>query len=192
MIDEEKIIKAVNLILEGIGEDPHREGLLGTPQRVAQMYTELFSGVGRDPRQELTVSFGERHHEMVITRDIPFYSMCEHHLLPFFGMAHVGYIPGQNGEVVGVSKLARVVEIVSHRPQIQERMASQIADAIVEAIHPGGVGVVVKAEHLCMTMRGVKKPGSILITSAMRGTFRSRPETRSEFLSLIGCHRLER
>ena len=192
MIDEEKIKKAVNLILEAIGEDSHREGLLDTPKRVAQMYVELFSGMGCDPKQELTVSFGERHHEMVITKDIPFYSMCEHHLLPFFGMVHIGYIPDQNGEVVGVSKLARVIEIVSHRLQIQERMVSQIADAIVGAIHPRGVGVVVEASHLCMTMRGVKKPGSILITSAMRGTFRSRPETRSEFLSLIGYHRLEK
>jgi GTP cyclohydrolase I len=156
------------------------------------MCAELFSGVGCDPKEKLTVSFEERHHEMVITKDIPFYSICEHHLLPFFGTVHIGYIPDHDGRVAGVSKLARVVEIVSHRLQIQERMTSQIADAIVEAIHARGVGVVTSAEHLCMTMRGVKKPGSILVTSAMRGVFRSRPETRSEFLSLIGYHRLEK
>lgn len=185
MIDEKKIQVAVSLLIEAIGEDPKREGLVDTPRRVAEMYSELFAGIDTDPKDELSVGFEEGHREMVIVRDIPFYSMCEHHLLPFYGVAHVGYIPNQNGRVVGASKLARVVEIVSKRPQIQERLTSSIADDIMEAIKPDGVAVVVQAEHLCMIMRGIKKPGSALVTSALRGTFRSRRETRTEFFSLL-------
>lgn len=185
MIDEAKIKAAVNLIIEAIGEDPKREGLVETPRRVAEMYSELFAGIGKDPKAELSVGFEEGHREMVIVRDIPFYSMCEHHLLPFYGVAHVGYIPNKDGRVVGASKLARVVEIISKRPQIQERLTSDIADDIVEAIKPDGVAVVVQAEHLCMIMRGIKKPGSALVTSALRGSFRSRTETRNEFFCLL-------
>jgi GTP cyclohydrolase I len=185
LIDEEKIKKAITMIIEAIGEDPGREGLADTPRRVAEMYSELFAGIGEDPREELKVGFEEGHREMVIVRDIPFYSMCEHHLLPFYGVAHVGYIPNKEGRVVGASKLARVVEIVAKRPQLQERLTSSIADDIVEAIKPDGVAVVVQAEHLCMIMRGIKKPGSALVTSALRGTFRSRTATRNEFFCLL-------
>lgn len=183
MIDQTKIEKAVLSIIEAIGEDPNREGMVGTPRRIAEMYGELFMGLDRDPKEELTVGFEEGHREMVILRDIPFYSMCEHHLLPFYGVVHVGYIP--NGPVVGASKLARVVEILSRRPQIQERLTTQIAETILEAIKPEGVAVVIQAEHMCMTIRGVEKPGSNVITSAMRGLFRSRAATRAEFLSLV-------
>ena len=185
MIDEAKIKEAVTAMIKAIGEDPEREGLVGTPNRVAEMYSELFMGLDRDPKEELSVSFEEGHREMVILRDIPFYSMCEHHLLPFYGVAHVGYIPNSEGRVVGASKLARVVEIVSKRPQIQERMTTQIADAIASGINPDGVVVVVQAEHLCMIMRGIKKPGSAVVTSALRGIFKSKPETRSEFFTLL-------
>jgi GTP cyclohydrolase IA len=185
VIDEEKLKKGVKLIIEAIGEDAKREGLLDTPRRVAEMFSELFAGIGKDPKDELKVGFEESHHEMVLIRDIPFYSMCEHHLLPFYGVAHVGYIPNKNGRVIGASKLARVVEVVSKRPQLQERMTTSIADAIVEGIRPDGLGVVVQAEHLCMIMRGIKKPGSTMITSALRGTFRSRVETRNEFFTLL-------
>jgi len=185
MLDQAKIERAVISIIEAIGENPKREGLAGTPQRVAEMYAELFSGIDKDPKQELATGFGEGHREMVIVKDIPFYSLCEHHLLPFYGSAHVGYIPNVNGRVVGASKLARVVEIVSHRPQIQERMTTQIAEAIVEALQPDGVAVVIEAEHLCMIMRGIKKPGSNIVTSANRGVFRRKAATRAEFLSLI-------
>jgi GTP cyclohydrolase IA len=185
LIDETKIKKAVKLIIEAIGEDPQRAGLIETPRRVAEMYSELFAGIGKDPKAELNVGFEENHREMVIVRDIPFYSTCEHHLLPFYGVAHVGYIPNKDGRVVGASKLARVVEIVSKRPQLQERMTSSIADSIMEALKPDGVAVVVQAEHLCMIMRGIKKPGSALVTSALRGSFRSRTETRNEFFCLL-------
>lgn len=185
MVDQAKIRQAVALIIEAIGEDPGREGLVKTPQRVAEMYADLFSGLDRDPKEELATGFGEGHREMVVLKDIPFYAMCEHHLLPFYGLAHVGYIPNVNGRVVGASKLARVVEIVAHRPQLQERMTTQIAEAIVEALDPDGVAVVIEAEHLCMTMRGIKKPGSNIVTSANRGVFRRSAATRSEFLSLI-------
>ena len=185
MLDQAKIERAVISIIEAIGENPKREGMVGTPQRVAEMYAELFSGIDKDPKQELVTGFGEGHREMVIVKDIPFYSLCEHHLLPFYGSAHVGYIPNVNGRVVGASKLARVVEIVAHRPQIQERMTTQIAEAIVEALQPDGVAVVIEAEHLCMIMRGIKKPGSNIVTSANRGVFRRKAATRAEFLSLI-------
>jgi len=185
VINDSMIKKAVASIIEAIGENPAREGLVGTPGRVAEMYAELFAGLDMDPKQELAVGFEEGHREMVILRDIPFYSMCEHHLLPFYGVVHVGYIPNASGRVVGGSKLARVVEIFAKRLQIQERMTTQIADAIVDELKPDGVGVIVQAEHLCMIMRGIKKPGSAIVTSALRGTFRHRTETRAEFFSLL-------
>jgi len=185
MIDEAEIREAITSIIKAIGEDPEREGLVDTPRRVAEMYAELFMGLDMDPREELTVGFEEGHREMIILKDIPFYSMCEHHLLPFFGVTHIGYIPNTDGRVVGASKLARVVEIVARRPQLQERMTSQIADAIVDGIKPEGVAVVIQAEHLCMIMRGIEKPGSNVITSAIRGTFRSKSKTRAEFFSLL-------
>ena len=185
MLDETEIRSAITSIIRAIGEDPKREGLVGTPGRVAEMYAELFMGLDMNPREELTVGFEEGHREMVIVRDIPFYSMCEHHLLPFYGVVHVGYLPNNTGRVVGASKLARVVEIFAKRLQIQERMTTQIADAIVNGLEPDGVGVIVQAEHLCMIMRGIKKPGSAIITSALRGAFRSRTETRAEFFSLL-------
>jgi GTP cyclohydrolase I len=185
VIDETGIKAAVVSIIKAIGENPEREGLKGTPNRVAEMYAELFAGLSMSPKQELEVGFEEGHREMVILRDIPFYSMCEHHLLPFYGMVHVGYIPNTSGRVIGGSKLARVVEIFAKRPQIQERMTTQIADAIVDGLNPDGVGVIVQAEHLCMIMRGIKKPGSAIVTSALRGTFRHKTETRAEFFSLL-------
>ena len=184
-VDESRVEKAIRELILAIGEDPQREGLRDTPRRVGEMYAELFRGLDADPKEELTIGFEEGHREMVILRDIPFYSMCEHHLLPFYGVAHVGYIPNENGRVVGASKLARVVDILARRPQLQERLTSQIADSIVEALQPEGAAVIVEAEHLCMVMRGIKKPGSFIITSAMRGLFRRRAATRAEFLSLL-------
>ncbi len=185
MFDEARIRAAVESIIKAIGEDPKREGLADTPKRVAEMYAELFTGIGKDPREELKVGYELGHREMVILKDIPFYSMCEHHFLPFYGVVHVGYIPNKEGRVVGVSKLARVVEIVAKRPQIQERMATEIADAIADGLQAEGVAVVIRAEHLCMVMRGIKKPGASVITSALRGSFRRRAASRAEFLSLI-------
>jgi GTP cyclohydrolase I len=182
-IDRAKIEKAVASIIEAIGEDPKREGLVGTPRRIAEMYAEVFEGIYEDPGEELRVGFEEGHQEMVILKDIPFYSMCEHHFLPFHGLAHVGYIP--SGRVVGASKIGRVVEILAKRPQLQERLTTQIANTIVSVLEPKGVAVIIQAEHLCMTMRGVKKPGSNIVTSAMRGLFQKNPLTRSEFLSLV-------
>jgi GTP cyclohydrolase I len=172
-------------MIKAIGEDPEREGLQGTPRRVAEMYAELFMGLGKDPKEDLKVGYELGHREMVIVRDIPFYSMCEHHFLPFFGTVHIGYIPDASGRVVGISKLARVVETLARRPQIQERMTTEIADAIVDGLEPDGVAVVVKAQHLCMVMRGIEKPGSNVITSAIRGAFRRRAASRAEFFSLI-------
>ena len=183
MIDQDKIKRAVHDILVAIGEDPSREGIRETPRRIAEMYAEVFRGMKEDPREVLSVGFEEGHNEMVILKDIPFYSICEHHLLPFYGMAHIGYIP--KGRVVGASKLGRVVEILAKRPQLQERLTTQIADTIVEALQPQGVAVVIEAEHMWMTMSGVKQPGSNIVTSAMRGSFRTRAVTRTEFLSLI-------
>ena len=185
MFDEAKIKKAVADIIEAIGEDPGREGLRGTPERVAEMYVELFMGVAKDPKDDLNVGFELGHRELVVLKDIPFYSMCEHHLLPFYGVAHVGYLPNEEGRIIGISKLARVVETIARRPQVQERMTTEIADAIDEGIKPAGVAVVIQAEHLCMVMRGIKKPGSNVITSALRGAFRRRPASRAEFFSLI-------
>ncbi len=178
-----KIEDAVRQIIEAIGEDPNREGLVETPSRVADMYAELFAGIGIDPVEELAVGFEEGHQELVVLKDIPFHSNCEHHLLPFYGVAHVGYIP--NGRVVGISKLARVVEILARRPQLQERLTSQVADTIVRGLKPEGVAVVIEATHLCMTMRGVKKPDALVVTSAMRGIFHRSVATRAEFMALI-------
>jgi GTP cyclohydrolase IA len=184
-IDQAAIEGAVRTILRAIGESPAREGLVGTPRRIAAMYAELFSGLHVDPTGLLTVGFEEdRHKEMVIVKDIPFTSMCEHHFLPMYGLAHVGYIP--NGRIVGISKIARVLEVLARRPQVQERLTSQVADLLMEGLKPRGAGVVVEATHLCMTMRGVRKPGSRVVTSATRGLFRENPSTRAEFMSLIG------
>jgi GTP cyclohydrolase I len=184
-MDREKIEQGVRLILEGVGEDPTREGLLDTPRRVAKMYEEVFSGLGQDPTEFFERSFGENHTEMVLVKDIPFYSICEHHLVPFFGMAHVGYIPGREGRICGISKLARLVDLFARRPQVQERLTSQVADTLVRQLAPQGVIVVMEAEHLCMSMRGVKKPGTKTTTSAVRGAFKNSKKTREEALSLI-------
>jgi GTP cyclohydrolase I len=182
-IDQQRIARAVREIIDAIGEDPSRDGLVETPERIGRMYAELFAGLTQDPQDVLRRGFEEDHKEMVILKDIPFYSLCEHHFLPFHGSAHVGYVP--EGKIVGVSKLARVVEILARRPQMQERLTSQVADAIMTGLSPDGVAVVIEAEHLCMTMRGVQKPGARMITSAIRGGFRRRGVTRSEFLSLV-------
>ena len=182
-IDQERIARAIREIIEAIGEEPGRDGLIETPERIGRMYAELFSGIHQDPQEVLRRGFQEDHKEMVILKDIPFYSLCEHHFLPFHGAAHVGYVP--EGRIIGVSKRARVVDILARRPQMQERLTSQVADAIMEGLHPDGVAVVIEAEHLCMTMRGVQKPGARMITSAIRGGFRRRGVTRSEFLSLV-------
>ncbi len=189
MINKDGIRLAFEAIIASIGEDVQREGLSDTPRRFADMYEELFSGMNIDPGEELRVGYEIGHKEMVILKDIPFYSMCEHHFLPFFGVVHIGYIPDSEGRVVGISKLARVVEIIAKRPQIQERMATQIADTIEVNLSAEGVGVVIEAEHMCMTMRGIKKPGSGVITSALRGILRKRGESRAEFLALIGKSR---
>lgn len=183
-VNHEQIEQAVRMILEAVGEDPNREGLLDTPKRVAKMYAEVFAGIGQDPKEYFDTIFNENHEELVLVKDIPFYSMCEHHLVPFFGKAHVAYIP-KGGKVVGLSKLARSVEAVALRPQLQERITTTIADAIVEKLKPYGVMVVVEAEHMCMTMRGVKKPGSKTVTSAVRGIFEKDAAARAEVLSLI-------
>jgi GTP cyclohydrolase I len=166
-----------------LGENPDREGLAETPRRIAAMYREMFEGLALDPVAVLSVGFEEGHDEMVILREIPFYSMCEHHFMPFHGEAHVGYLP--NGRIVGLSKIARAVEILARRPQVQERLTTQIADCIEHVLDARGVGVVIEAEHLCMTARGIRKPGSRMVTSAMRGLFRDHTDTRQEFLGLI-------
>ncbi len=183
-VNHEKIQEAVKMILEAIGEDPEREGLLETPKRVARMYEEIFQGLQQDPKEHFQTIFGEDHEELVLVKDIPFYSTCEHHLVPFFGKAHVAYIP-KGGKVTGLSKLARAVESVTKRPQLQERITSTIANSMVDTLEPHGVMVVVEAEHMCMTMRGVKKPGSSTVTSAVRGVFESDAAARSEVLGLI-------
>lgn len=182
-IDIPRIERAVRDILEAVGEDPDREGLRETPTRVARMYRELFSGLHDDPRIHLRKFFTERYDEMVLVRDITFNSMCEHHMLPFSGKAHIGYVP--NGKVVGLSKLARVVEVISKRPQVQERMTEQIANLLIEELDVKGVGVVIEATHSCMTIRGIRKPASVCVTSAMKGIFRSNLSSRSEFMTLI-------
>lgn len=184
-MDSSKIEQGVRLILEGIGEDPAREGLRDTPRRVAAMYEEIFAGLGQDAAEHFKVTFNEGHQEMVLIRDIPLYSVCEHHLLPFLGRAHVAYVPGKDGRICGLSKIARLVDVYARRPQVQERMTSQVADTLVTELAPQGVLVVIEAEHLCMSMRGVQKPGSITTTSAVRGIFARNAATRAEAMSLI-------
>lgn len=184
-MDKGKIEAAVRDILEAIGEDPDREGLRDTPKRIARMYEEIFAGLESDPSEHLNIHFQEeKYEELVLVKDIPFYSMCEHHLVPFYGKAHVGYIP-KDGKLTGLSKIARVVDTVAKRPQLQERLSSMIADTIVDKLEPHGVIVVVEAEHMCMTMRGVKKPGSKTITSVVRGVFQKDAKARSEAMALI-------
>lgn len=187
LVDQPRIERAVREILAAVGEDPDREGLLETPARVARMYAELFSGLHEDPRRHLGKAFTEKYDELVLVRDIAFNSVCEHHLLPFMGQAHIGYIP--NGRVLGLSKLARVVEVVSHRPQVQERMTEQIADLLEHDLGAKGVAVVIEASHTCMTVRGVRKPGSLCVTSAMKGIFRANVSSRAEVMSLINGKR---
>jgi GTP cyclohydrolase I len=185
-IDGPRIERAIRELLLAIGEDPDRDGLARTPHRVAEMYREITSGLHEDPAHHLTVTFEADHDEMVMVRDIPIYSICEHHLLPFHGRAHVAYIPGDDGRITGLSKVARLVDGFAKRPQVQERLTTQIADAIVTALAPRGAFVLIEAEHLCMSMRGVRKPGSITVTSAVRGMFKANPATRAEALSILG------
>jgi len=180
----EKIEKGVKLILEGVGEDPQRSGLKDTPKRVARMFSEILGGLNEDPARHLRVIQGEKHDEMVLIKNIPLYSMCEHHLLPFAGVAHIAYIP-KGGRIVGLSKIARVVDILSRRLQVQERLTKQVADMIMEHLKPLGVMVVIEAEHMCMSMRGAKKPKSLTVTSALRGSFRTHSATRAEAMTLI-------
>ncbi len=184
MIDKERVMAAVRELLFAIGEDPDRPGLIETPDRVARMYEEIYAGLHKDPRDEIKVFQEENHEEMVMVKDIPTYSVCEHHLLPFVGVAHVVYIP-KKGKILGLSKLARIVDTLAKKPQLQERLTSEVADVIMEAIEPMGVAVVIQAEHLCMTMRGIKKPGSKTVTSALRGTIKTDARTRAEVMSLI-------
>jgi GTP cyclohydrolase I len=183
IIQQQRIERAVSDILEGIGEDLKREGLRNTPERVARMYEELFSGIGLDPKEAIDAIFEQDHQDPVVLRDIPFFSVCEHHLLPFFGQAHLAYIP--NGRVAGLSKLARALEIAARRPQVQERLTSQWADAVFAALAPSGVAVEVEAEHLCISMRGVQKPGSRVRTTAIRGTFQDCAFNRESLLALL-------
>ncbi|MBI1858297.1 MAG: GTP cyclohydrolase I FolE [Candidatus Melainabacteria bacterium] len=178
------IENAVREILTAVGEDTDRQGLINTPNRVYRMYKELFIGLDKDPKDEITITYTEDHDEIILVRDIYFYSICEHHLIPFFGVAHVAYLP-RNGTITGLSKLARVVEVSARRPQLQERMTTQIANAILEKLNPLGVAVVIEAEHLCMSMRGIKKPGSKTVTSVLKGIFQTNQASRAEVLSLI-------
>jgi GTP cyclohydrolase I len=180
-----RVEAAIRELLFGIGEDPDREGLRETPARVARAYQETVAGLGRDGAEVLTTMFDEGHDEMVLVRDITLVSLCEHHLLPFYGRAHVGYIPNQRGEITGLSKLARLVDVYARRPQVQERLTTQVANALQETLDPRGVIVVIEAEHLCMSIRGVRKPGALTLTSAVRGQFRASAATRSEAMSLI-------
>jgi GTP cyclohydrolase IA len=184
-IDHDRIERAVREILIAIGEDPDRDGLTDTPARVARSYAEQFAGMRQRPEEVLTTVFDAEHDEMVLVRDIEVYSTCEHHLVPFFGFAHIGYIPNEKGQITGLSKLARLVDLYARRPQVQERMTSQIADALMGVLEPRGVIVVIEAEHLCMAMRGVRKPGAKTVTSAVRGMFRDSDRTRAEAMSLM-------
>jgi len=183
-MDKNKIKKAVRMILEAVGEDPGREDLKKTPERVADMYEEILSGMSKDPSKQLEVLLGEKHDEIVLLKGIPIYSMCEHHLLPFVGKAHIAYVP-RNNRVTGLSKLARVVDILSKRLQVQERLTTEVADVVMKKLKPRGVMVIIEAEHMCMSMRGVKKPGVMTVTSAVRGIFKENPKTRAETLDLI-------
>jgi len=184
-VDQPRIAAAVREILEAIGEDPDRDGLLDTPARVARMYAEIFAGLHDTPEKHLKTTFEADHDEMVMVRDIPIYSACEHHLIPFIGKAHIAYIPGEDGRITGLSKLARLADVYARRPQVQERLTVQIADALERVLAPRGVLVVVQAEHLCMSMRGVRKAGTTTVTSAVRGLFRSNTATRYEAMRLI-------
>jgi len=184
-LDRDKVIQAVQMLLEGIGEDLGREGLVKTPERVAKMYEEILCGMDIDPASVIQPMFTEEHEEMIVVKDIPLYSICEHHMVPFIGKAHLAYIPGPEGQITGISKLARVVDVLSKRLQVQERLTTTIADTLVKALRPRGVLVIVEAEHLCMSMRGVKKPGTLTITSAVRGTFHTNAASRAEAMSLI-------
>ncbi|MEW6472676.1 MAG: GTP cyclohydrolase I FolE [Actinomycetota bacterium] len=184
-IDRARVERAVRELLLAIGEDPDRDGLVRTPGRVADMFTEIFSGIDEDPAAHLTVRFDADHDEMVMVRDIPLYSTCEHHLVPFVGKAHVAYIPGDDGRITGLSKLARLVDSFARRPQVQERLTTQIADTIDAVLNPKGVLVVIEAEHLCMSMRGVRKPGTLTVTSAVRGLFKTNAATRAEAMAFI-------
>jgi GTP cyclohydrolase I len=184
-VDLARAEAAIRELLIAVGEDPDREGLRRTPERVARAYAEVFAGLSVDPDEVLQTTFDENHDELVLVKDIPLYSVCEHHLTPFHGTAAVGYVPGDDGRITGLSKLARVVDLYAKRPQVQERLTSQVADAVMKRLGPRGVIVVVQAEHLCMAMRGVRKPGSLTMTSAVRGIFKSDPRTRAEALSLI-------
>ena len=188
--DHDTVERGVRLILEGIGEDLERDGIRDTPGRVARMYEEITSGLHEDPTQVLQSVFEEGHDEMVMIRDIPLASICEHHLIPFVGKAHVAYIPNERGRITGLSKLARLVDGLARRPQVQERLTAQIADAMVERLEPRGALVVIEAEHLCMSMRGVRKPGAVTVTSAVRGSFRDSMSTRLEAMNLLGVTRL--
>ncbi|MDF2742922.1 MAG: cyclohydrolase [Actinomycetia bacterium] len=188
--DQDKVERGVRLLLDGIGEDLDRDGLRDTPARVARMYEEITSGLRQDPTQVLHAVFEEGHDEMIMIRDIPMASLCEHHLVPFIGKAHVAYIPNEQGRITGLSKLARLVDGLARRPQVQERLTAQIADAMVERLEPRGALVVIEAEHLCMSMRGVRKPGAITVTSAVRGSFRDSMSTRLEAMNLLGVTRL--
>ena len=183
--DRAKIEQGVRLILEGIGDDPERPGIQDTPRRVASMYEEVFGGIGKDPKDVVTVIRGAGHDEMIMVRDIPLFASCEHHLVPFVGKAHVAYVPNRDGRITGLSKIARLVDLLSKRPQVQERLTTELAEPLEQALEPRGVFVLIEAEHLCMTMRGVKKPGSITATSAVRGVFRSDARTRGEALELV-------
>lgn len=182
-VDHDRIKRAIREILAAVGEDPDREGLLDTPARVARMYAEIFSGLHTDPAVYLQKTFTQKHDEMVLVKDIEFASCCEHHLLPFTGTAHIAYLP--DGQVVGLSKLARVLDAVARRPQVQERMTENVADLIMRELKPRGVGVIIQASHSCMTIRGVRKPGAVTVTSAMRGLFKTNPMTRGELMSLV-------
>jgi GTP cyclohydrolase I len=188
-VDLPRIERAVREILLAIGEDPDRDGLRDTPARVARACEEQFAGLGQEPESVLTTVFDAGHDEMVLVRDIDFYATCEHHLIPFFGVAHVGYIPNEKGQLTGLSKLARLVDLYARRPQVQERMTSQVADALMNVLEPSGVIVVIEAEHLCMAMRGVRKPGARTVTSAVRGSFRDNDSTRAEAMSLLVSRR---
>ena len=183
--DAARVEAAVRELLIGVGEDPDREGLRQTPARVARAYAEQFAGLGKDPCSVLTTTFDEGHDEMVLVKDIEVWSLCEHHLVPFFGVAHVGYIPNEKGQITGLSKIARLVDLYAKRPQVQERMTTQIADGLEQVLEPRGVIVVIQAEHLCMSMRGVRKPGAKTVTSAVRGLFRASQPTRAEAMSLL-------
>ena len=186
-VDLERIERAVREILFAIGEDPDRDGLVRTPARVAEMYAEVCAGLAQDPASHLVVTFEADHDEMVLVRDIALYSICEHHLVPFHGRAHVAYIPGDDGRITGLSKLARLVDGFAKRPQVQERLTTQIADALVEVLAPRGAFVMIEAEHLCMSMRGVRKPGTLTVTSAVRGLFKESAATRAEVMALLGA-----